>query len=440
MRSTTLSALLLALCAEACTGRAIHEPSRDDEARRPPSGGADQGTPVAPSPGSPPASPTSPPGVPPSTGYPEVPPPPAPPPSPNAPPPSQPMPPPAQPMPPPVDEAFPPALDKPLGPRLLVGYWHNFMNGSGFIKLREVSPKWDVINVSFAEPVDASMKLLFEPFGYTSPNEFARDVAILKSRGQKVIISIGGANGHVELKTDAQKQAFIEALGGIVQRFGFDGIDIDFEGQSLYLDPGDTDVTRPKTPVLVNLIAAIRALRERFGAGFLLTMAPETFFVQVGYGTYGGRAGAYLPVIHALRDILTFLQVQHYNSGPVMGLDDQFHTMGSAQFHVVMADMVLRGFPLGKNPANMFPPLRQDQVVIGLPAASYAGNGYTAPDEVHKALNCLVRGTDCGSYRPPTTYPRLRGLMTWSINWDSFTNFGFSNPHRAFLDALPAAR
>ena len=32
-----------------------------------------------------------------------------------------------------------------LGSKLLVGYWHNFDNGTGIIKLRDVSPKWDVI-------------------------------------------------------------------------------------------------------------------------------------------------------------------------------------------------------------------------------------------------------------------------------------------------------
>jgi hypothetical protein len=34
--------------------------------------------------------------------------------------------------------------------------------------------------------------------------------------------------------------------------------------------------------VLVNLIAAIRSVHSRFGSGFMVTMAPETFFVQVG--------------------------------------------------------------------------------------------------------------------------------------------------------------
>ncbi len=35
-----------------------------------------------------------------------------------------------------------------------------------------------------------------------------------------------------------------------------------------------------------------------------------------------------LPVIHALRDDLTLLHVQDYNSGPIMGLDNQYHSMG----------------------------------------------------------------------------------------------------------------
>lgn len=58
-----------------------------------------------------------------------------------------------------------------------------------------------------------------------------------------------------------------------------------------------------------DLIAALKTLKARYGDDFVLTMAPETFFVQLGYqyygtGKWGGqdpRAGAYLPVIHALR-------------------------------------------------------------------------------------------------------------------------------------------
>ncbi|WCF09588.1 glycosyl hydrolase family 18 protein [Paenibacillus thiaminolyticus] len=333
----------------------------------------------------------------------------------------------------------------PLPGKVLVGYWHNFVNGAGFLPLRDVSTNFDVIHVAFAEPADNSGKIEFTPYQYTDA-PFKENVAYLQSLGKKVTLSIGGQNGHVELTTPAARDRFVQSVIAIIEKYGFDGLDIDFEGQSLYLNQGDTDLERPTTPAVIHLIEALRAIHDHFGAEFLLTMAPETFFVQVGYTNYGAgqwggdrRAGAYLPVIHALRDIIAWVQVQHYNSGPVTGLDNRFYSMGSADFHVAMADMLVTGFPLARDPNRLFPGLRPDQVVIGLPADSQAGNGYTSAAEVHKALDYLIKGRAFGgsySLRNPSGYPELRGLMTWSINWDRFNRFGFSDPHRAYLDRL----
>jgi len=331
-----------------------------------------------------------------------------------------------------------------LGKRLLVGYWHNFDNGSGFIKLKDVSPKWDVINVSFAEPTGTDGTIGFTPYNY-SDADFTSEVAGLRAQGKRVVISIGGANGHVQLNTTQARDNFVQSVSAIIAKYGFDGLDVDFEGQSVKLDAGDTDVKKPTTPLIVNLIAALRTIQQKVGPSFVLTMAPETFFVQVGYMSYGGkgsgdpRAGAYLPVIHALRDILTFLQVQNYNSGPIMGLDDQYHFMGGPDFHVAMVDMLLVGFPIAKDPANVFPPLHPDQVLIGLPASINAGNGFTSVSDVQKAMSYLTKGTSYGgayTLKTAAGYPALRGLMTWSINWDAFNKFEFSTNHRAYLDAL----
>ncbi|MFB9329984.1 fibronectin type III domain-containing protein [Paenibacillus aurantiacus] len=340
----------------------------------------------------------------------------------------------------------PVASAAPAGGYKIVGYWHNFDNGSGFIRLRDVSPDFDVINVSFAEPSGAAGNIAFTPYNY-SEADFKADVAYLKSKGKKVIISIGGANGQVQLTTIAARDAFVSSMKGIIEKYGFDGLDVDFEGHSLYLNKGDSDFRNPTTPVIVNLIDALKSINGYFGTDkFTLTMAPETFFVQLGYQFYGGsciscdsRAGAYLPVIHATRDILDWLQVQNYNSGPITGLDDQYHTMGSADFHVAMADMVLTGFPVAKNANQFFPALRQEQVLLGLPANNNAGGGFTPVAEVQKALDALIKGQQLASYKTrgsATGYPNLGGLMTWSINWDKYNNFEFSSKHRAYLNAI----
>lgn len=323
----------------------------------------------------------------------------------------------------------------------LVGYLHaSFANGSGYTRLADVPDSWDVIDLAFGEPTSVtSGDIRFDRCPVTEcPNvesdaEFKAAIKAKQAAGKKVLISIGGQNGQVQLTTTAARDAFVTSVSKIIDTYGLDGLDIDFEGHSLSLNADDTDFKNPRTPVIVNLISAVKTLKAKYGSKFVLTMAPETFFVQLGYqyygtGKWGGqdpRAGAYLPVIHALRDDLTLLHVQDYNSGSIMGLDNQYHSMGGADFHIAMTDMLLTGFPVAGDANNVFPPLRPDQVAIGMPASTNAGNGYVAPSEVTKTLDCLTKKTNCGSYTTHGTWPALRGLMTWSINWDRYGSWEF---------------
>jgi chitinase len=333
----------------------------------------------------------------------------------------------------------------------LIGYLHaSFANGSGYIRMADVPDTWDIINLAFGEPTSVtSGDIRFRQCPATecanveSEADFIAGIRAKQARGKKVLISIGGQNGQVQLTSTGARDAFVNSVSAIIDRYGLDGLDIDFEGHSLHLNAGDTDFRNPTTPVIVNLISALRTLKSRYGSRFVLTMAPETFFVQVGYKFYGGagggdnRTGSYLPVIHAMRDALTVLHVQDYNSGPVMGLDDQWHTMGGADFHIAMTDMVKAGFPVA-NTGHTFPGLRDDQIAFGAPAAVSAGNGYVGPAQIQAAVNCLVRNQGCGGYTlRGGTQPAFRGLMTWSINWDRYYNWEFQNSHEPFLNGLP---
>ncbi len=340
-----------------------------------------------------------------------------------------------------VGSTNPPNPGGDLPKRLLVGYWHNFINPAGPMKLSEVSDKWDVINIAFAVPtvpIGSTMTFTPDPAIYSSVEEFKNDVARLQSNGKKVLISMGGETGVVGVNTPADAQAFSTSMINIIREYGFDGMDIDFEGQSISLAAGDTDFKNPTSPKVVNLISAFRTILSQFSSDFILSMAPETLFVQGGFSSYGGPAGAYLPVIYALRNDMDYIHVQHYNTGCMLGLDGLCYGSANADFHVAMADMLLQGFPVAGG--QQFPALRPDQVAIGLPATgSAAGSGYTVPTEVHKALDYIIKGQSFGgryTLRNPSGYPNFRGLMTWSINWDKASGFGFSNPHRAYLDGL----
>ncbi|MEU4689102.1 glycosyl hydrolase family 18 protein [Actinoplanes sp. NPDC023714] len=349
--------------------------------------------------------------------------------------------------------SVPPITGGNLPKHALIGYLHaSFANGSGYLRMADVPADWDIINLAFGEPTTAtsgdirfSLCPATECPGVESEAEFLAAIRAKRAAGKKVLLSIGGANGQVQLTTTAARDRFVSSVSAIIDKYGLDGVDIDFEGHSLSLNTGDTDFKNPTTPVIVNLISAVRSLKARYGAGFVLTMAPETFFVQLGYQYYGSgpwggqdpRAGSYLPVIHALRNDITVLHVQDYNSGSIMGLDNQYHSMGGADFHIAMTDMLLAGFPVAGNTANVFPGLREDQIAFGAPSSVSAGNGYVAPPGVQQAVTCLVKGTNCGGYTVRSgTNPNFRGLMTWSINWDKFYGWEFRNSHEPFLNAL----
>jgi len=345
-----------------------------------------------------------------------------------------------------------------LPARILSGYWHTWGGGAGggvpFVKLRDVSPKWDVINVSFAEPVtqgstDGRMKFVLAgaTADYTT-TDFKNDIRLLQSQGKKIVISIGGYEGYFSLTTDAARNTFVSNMKSIIDEYGFDGIDIDLEQSSLELQQGDADFRNPTSPKVVQMIAAIRALCDNYGSNFILTFAPEAFYLQLGYQWYAGihasvdrRAGVYIPVIHALRDKITFVQAQLYNQPAVMATDNKLYSSGNPDYLVAMTDMLLKGFNVGGNANYFFPPLRPDQVLFGVPSsASAAGSGQVTNQQLAQAFNYMVKGTSYGGqYTLTSTYPALRGIMTWSINWDVYqNNNSFVNANRAYLDGLGA--
>ena len=80
----------------------------------------------------------------------------------------------------------------------------------------------------------------------------------------------------------AEKNAFVASMNAIVDNYGFDGIDIDLEGNSLQFDsiniqnPGDA-----RQQLMITAIQEIMANhRTTHGKKLLLTMAPETVYVQ----------------------------------------------------------------------------------------------------------------------------------------------------------------
>ena len=120
------------------------------------------------------------------------------------------------------------------------------------------------------------------------------------------------------------------------------------------------------------------------------------------------------------------INTQYYNSGSMNGCDGNVYSEGTENFMTALACTELQGG------------LSASQVGLGLPASpSAAGSGYVSPSVVNNALDCLAAQANCGSFVPPAAYPGIRGVMTWSINWDASNGYNFADTVAPPLATLP---
>jgi chitinase len=306
----------------------------------------------------------------------------------------------------------------------LIGYWHNWTDvNAPYIQLDSFDDRYNVVEIAFAVPTSPSdMNMLFIP-EVVSSSVFITKVQTLQSQGKKVLLSIGGATTSIDLTTTLNKNAFVSTMTAIINTYGFDGIDIDIENGNSILISGGT-ITAPGNIAQINLIDAIKQImanyRTNHSQKLLLTMAPETAYVQGGQSAFGGIWGGYLPIIDGLRDSLDVLQVQLYNSGSMYGIDGNVYTQGTADFIVAMTEAVIQGF---STTGGTFVGLPANKIAVGLPACTNAaGGGFVDSASVKSAIDYLRgNGSQPGSYVLSNVggYPSLRGMMTWSINWDA---------------------
>ncbi|MBV8808175.1 MAG: glycoside hydrolase [Acidobacteriaceae bacterium] len=322
----------------------------------------------------------------------------------------------------------------------LIGYWIGYRDGASTLPAREISPQWDVIIVAFAMPNKNAPEgtMQFQaPAGLDSA-QFKAEIAYLKSRGKKVMISLGGGGQYFTLADPKRVPDFVSSVTRIVSDYGFDGIDIDFETPSLSIDTGDTDFKHPTTPSIVNLISALSQLHDHFGPGFMISLVPEGTQIPGGFPSYGGQFGSYLPIAYAIRDILSFIDVQDYNTPPLQGLDGEIYQAGSVDYHAAMTELLLHGFHVGGDAGNFFSPIPVYQVAVGFLT------GDTTPSLVSQAMDYIITGkAPSGTrykLRRPNGYPGMRGAMFWTIDADHDENYRFSNMVGPKLHKYPASR
>jgi chitinase len=287
----------------------------------------------------------------------------------------------------------------------VTGYWQNFNNGATVQKLKDVQDEYDIIAVAFADATGTPGQVDFKldpAVGYGSEDEFKADIKAKQDAGKSVIISVGGEKGAVSVNDSASADNFANSISALMDEYGFNGVDIDLENglNSTYMTQ------------------ALKAVHAKH-SDVVVTMAPQTIDMQ-------SPDREYFKTALAIKDFLTVVNMQYYNSGSMNGCDGKVYSQGSVDFLTALACIQLEN---GLDPS---------QVGIGVPAStSGAGSGYVEPSVVNAALDCLAKGSGCGSFKPDKTYPGIRGAMTWSTNWDASNGSNWSKTVGPHVHGLP---
>jgi chitinase len=298
-----------------------------------------------------------------------------------------------------------------LPSHILMGYWQDFANGAEPLTLADVPTSYNLVAVAFGTATDTPGQVAFslDPTlasdlgGYTQ-QQFIDDIQTLQARGQDVILSVGGANGTISVDDAASASAFASSVYSLIQEYGFNGVDIDLENG---VDP-------------TYMASALEQLESDVGSSLIITLAPQTVDTQT-------TSSDYFQLALDIQPILTMINTQYYDSGTMNGCDGNVYAEGTENFITALACTELEG---GLSPS---------QVGLGVPASSSAttDGGYVDPSVVDDALDCLATGQNCGSFVPPTTWPGIRGVMTWSINWDASNGYNFADTVAPYLATLP---
>ncbi|WP_078534794.1 chitinase [Streptomyces sp. AA1529] len=311
-----------------------------------------------------------------------------------------------------------PVQGKPSG-KVLQGYWENWDGAANGVHppfgwtpvtdSRIRSHGYNVLNAAF--PVIRSDGTVLWEDGMDSTVKVAgpAEMCRAKEQGQTLLMSIGGATAGIDLSSRTVADRFVETIVPILKEYNFDGIDIDIETGLT----GSGDISRLSTSQ-ANLVHIIDGVLERMPPQFGLTMAPETAYVTGGSVVYGSIWGAYLPIVKKYADNgrLWWLNMQYYN-GSMYGCSGDSYSAGTVQGFTAQTDCLDKGLVIQGTTIRV----PYDKQVPGLPAQPGAGGGHMAPSQVAQAWNHYDG--------------RLKGLMTWSLNWDGSKNWTFGDNVKA---------
>jgi chitinase len=260
-------------------------------------------------------------------------------------------------------------------PAKLVGAYHNQFFEPVLSTVEAEAPQYNLNLVSSALGAGGG-NVTFSP-SQQSPASFKSDMQISQAKGDKWLISVFG-NGNFNLRTTEQADQLVAAIKGIANEYGFDGVDLNLEGNS--------DRTTPDQWEWLPDAAAdfCQKIKTEMGQNFIVSAAPRPW--EDYQREFAVKAGNNLDLFGYQFYDIPELADDTYLKNHMMERVDQ---------------TVAAGIPASK-------------VLLGARIDSENGN--------HGSLQGYIDGWN----EIEAKYPNIRGVYIWDTQLDQSTGWQFA--------------
>ncbi len=287
----------------------------------------------------------------------------------------------------------------PSGGKVLSIFWCGFGGDyCGQSTTDDVNPKATHVILAFANSnSDGSISV-------DSANWPTALISSWQTAGKKVILSVGGQNGHWD-SIFANPDNFVASVSAILNKYHLDGIDLDIEGYT----------TAPQAVSLT-----INLLRNQLGNNKQIIISPEVVgvyqAVAVPSPSQGGNAWNYfVPVINASINQIDYVQPQLYNNWyDTSTMSANYLMNGYLQWNNQNGLYGTKAFS-----PSVYTGVPANKLIMGVLASTSAGGAafYPTPAMLTSAITTL-------SSQYAT---QVGGVMMWDSHWDTLNNRVISN-------------
>jgi len=274
----------------------------------------------------------------------------------------------------------------------MVAYYPTWLvQGQSYLPMTKVPTYYTHINVAFG--CFAGGDVVFQTVP-SNLNDMLAQKKLVQARGQKVILTMGGWTCNWK-DVFANTESYAQKTVAFALRYGFDGIDVDFE----YMGEANS----PVPASIQMLVTYMKTIRSQLPRDLPLILTPMPSYVDPAVDSLNDYSNGFIWVMNNISQDLSWIQIMCYNNANDQ--DPYTNIVNWSQ------KFTIKNWRYGSVTYNGYD---SSKIVVGILSSQNAGsNGYLTPPQINASIQ-KIRGR----------FPSFAGTMMWDVILDYYNPSG----------------